>query len=287
MNSAIMKINTYPNPWDIEYFQEIANTLNLSRASERLGIGQPALSLSLKRLEDNLGVKLFYRRNKGLSLTPAGLRLLKESNALLSNWQSLVAETKKSETELMGRYSLGAHPSVALYALQNVVKDIYSEYPSIELQLVHALSREITEKVISGEVDFGIVVNPFRHPDLVIHKIALDEVCFWKKKNSLPDVLICNPNLTQTQSLLNKIKEKGIFSRTITSDSLEVIASLIASGAGVGILPSRVANVFSSSLEKISHLPSFQDEIVFIHRSDMIKTQSAKVLIDKFKKLKI
>lgn len=287
MNNAIMKINTYPNPWDIEYFQEIANTLNLSRASERLGIGQPALSLSLKRLEENLGVKLFYRRNKGLSLTPAGLRLLKESNALLANWQALVAETKKSETELIGRYSLGAHPSVALYALQNVIKDIYSEYPSIELQLVHALSREITEKVISGEVDFGIVVNPFRHSDLIIHKIAMDEVCFWKKKNCLSDVLVCNPNLTQTQSLLNKIKDKGIFSRTITSDSLEVIASLISSGAGVGILPSRVANVFSDNLEKISSLASFQDEIAFIYRSDMIKTQSTKVLIDKFKKLKI
>ncbi len=287
MNNAIMKINTYPNPWDIEYFQEIANTLNLSRASERLGIGQPALSLSLKRLEENLGVKLFYRRNKGLSLTPAGLRLLKESNALLANWQALVAETKKSETELIGRYSLGAHPSVALYALQNVIKDIYSEYPSIELQLVHALSREITEKVISGEVDFGIVVNPFRHSDLIIHKIAMDEVCFWKKKNCLSDVLVCNPNLTQTQSLLNKIKDKGIFSRTITSDSLEVIASLISSGAGVGILPSRVANVFSDNLEKVSSLTSFQDEIAFIYRSDMIKTQSTKVLIDKFKKLKI
>lgn len=282
-----MKINTYPNPWDIHYFQEIATTLNLSRASERLGVGQPTLSLSLKRLEDNLGVQLFYRRNKGLILTDSGQRLLKESNALLASWQSLVAETKKSETELVGRYSLGCHPSVGLYALQDIVKNIYKTYEFIELQLIHGLSRQICEKVIRGEVDFGLVVNPLKHPDLVIHKITTDEVCFWKTNDSLQDVIIYNPNLVQTQDLLNKIKHKKVFSRVMTTDSLEVISTLTNSGAGVGILPKRVAKVFSERLEKITSLPSYKDEIAFIYRADIIKTESARCLIESFKNLKI
>src|SRR4051812_16723730 len=99
-----MNINTYPNPWDLRYFQEIARTGNLSRASERLGVGQPALSLSLKRLEEDLGEILFLRRSRGLILTSAGQRLLRESNKLLAAWESVVAETKKSETEMVGRF---------------------------------------------------------------------------------------------------------------------------------------------------------------------------------------
>ena len=57
-----MNFNIYPTSWDLRYFQEIAHTGNLSRAAERLGVGQPTLSLSLKRLENNLGAKLFFAK---------------------------------------------------------------------------------------------------------------------------------------------------------------------------------------------------------------------------------
>ena len=206
-----MNTNIYPHPWDLRYFQEIAHTSNLSRAAERLGVGQPTLSLALKRLEESLQVKLFLRRNRGLTLTSAGQRLLRESNRLLSDWESIVSETKKSETELVGRYTLGCHPSVAIYALKNVLRDLYVSSPGIEIQLTHGLSRVICERVISGSIDFGIVVNPVKHPDLVIYKLASDEVGFWKVPRGLDNLLIYNPELTQSQSLLNKIKKKKIF----------------------------------------------------------------------------
>ena len=206
---AIMNINIYPHPWDLRYFQEIALTLNLSRASERLGIGQPALSLALKRLEDALQVKLFLRRNRGLILTSAGQRLLREANRLLSDWEAVVSETRKSETELVGRYTLGCHPSVAIYCLKDVLRELYGSYPGIEIKLSHDLSRIICEGVISGSLDFGIVVNPIKHPDLVIHKLASDEVSFWRASNGLKDVLIYNPELTQSQSLLKKNQKEN------------------------------------------------------------------------------
>lgn len=277
-----MKINTYPNPWDLRYFQEIAYTQNLSRAAERLGIGQPALSLSLKRLEEAMQTKLFYRRHKGLTLTSAGQRLLKESNRLLADWESLVAQTKKSQNDMVGRFSLGVHPSVALYSLNRALRKVYSDHQGIEIHLEHDLSRIINERVISGEIDFGIVVNPMRHPDLVIHKLATDEVGFWKVSGGIKDVLICNSHLHQTQSLLKKIKSKNIFSRTLTSESLEVVASLAQAGLGTAILPQRVARFFTRDLELVATLPVYQDEICFIYRSDIVKTSSSRYLIDTF-----
>lgn len=280
-----MNINTYPNPTDLRYFQEIAHTGNLSRASERLGVGQPALSLSLKRLEEILDVKLFLRRNRGLSLTPAGQRLLRESNRLLSAWEAVVSETKKSESELVGRFTLGCHASVGLYALKDIVRDIYAEYSGIELQLVHGLSRVICEGVISGSIDFGIAVNPIRHPELVITEIVKDEFTFWRSPKGLTDVLLYNPAFVQSQSLLKKISKT--YSRTVTSDSLEVLCVMARSGAGTALLPERVVKAMSSELKRVEGSPAFQDRVTFIYRSDIRKTPSAKVMIEKLRGLKI
>ncbi len=282
-----MNFNTYPNPWDLRYFQEIAHTGNLSRASERLGVGQPALSLALKRLEEVLEVSLFFRRSRGLTLTSAGQRLLRESNRLLAAWELVVSETKKSETEMVGRYTLGCHPSVAIYALKDVIKDLYSSFSDIEIHLVHGLSRIICEGVISGNIDFGIVVNPAKHPDLIIHKLADDEVCFWRSAKGLEDVLIYNPALIQSQTLLKKIKRKGTFKRSIASESLEVIATLAGSGAGIAILPNRVAKAIAPGLKKMENYPVYLDEVTFIYRADLPKTSSSKCIVNMMKSLLI
>lgn len=282
-----MNINIYPQPWDLRYFQEIALTLNLSRAAERLGVGQPALSLALKRLEQGLQVKLFLRRNRGLTLTPAGQRLLRESNRLLSSWEAVVSETRRSVTELVGNYTLGCHPSVAIYSLKAVLRDLYANYSGIEIRLIHGLSRVVCEGVISGSIDFGIVVNPIKHPDLVIHKLAADEVCFWRATNGLNGVLLYNPDLTQSQYLLKKAKRNMKFDRSIASDNLEVIATLAASGTGAAILPSRVVKAVAPELKRLKESPVYLDEVTFVYRADLPKTASSECIIKVMRSLSI
>ena len=284
MNISIMKNDTYPDPSDLRYFQEVAEVLNLSRAAERLNVGQPTLSLSMKRLERLLGVKLFVRRNRGLTLTEAGSRLLRRCESLQACWSSLVSETRMSETELKGRFSLGLHPSVALFCLDPLIRQIYSAQPGIEIRLVHGLSRVMTERVISGQIDFGLVVNPVRHADLVIVKLAEDQVSFWKAPGALEDVLIYNPDLQQSRALLNAVREYG---RALTSDNLEVVASLTQSGAGVGILPTRLVKAIAPSLRRMAALPSYKDEIAFVYRVDLPKTAASRFVIDQIRKLKI
>jgi DNA-binding transcriptional LysR family regulator len=274
----IMEINSYPSPWDLHYFQEITQTLNLSRAAERLGVGQSALSISLKRLEDSLGVELFFRRSKGLELTPAGHKLLVQTHDLLTAWDAIVSEVKKSSTELAGTFSIGCHQSVALYLMDKVIGRIYSEYEHIEIRHIHGLSRVVCESVISGKTDFGIVINPIQHADLVIHKLATDEVCFWKTAKAKQDVLIYEPALFQSQTLLKKLKVRA-FSRVIASDSLEVVAALAQANLGLAILPSRVAARMAPQLKRVTDLPSYSDELAFIYRVDLPKTAAVKAIV--------
>ncbi|NQW45984.1 MAG: LysR family transcriptional regulator [Deltaproteobacteria bacterium] len=146
------------------YFQEIAHTGNLSRASERLGVGQPGLSLAVKRLEDGLEVKLFLRRNLGLTLTSAGQRLLRESNRPLAAWESVVSETKKSETEMIGRFTLGCHTSVAIYALKNVMRDLYSSF-------------EIKRQVLGQFRSFTDSPNFLIEKEVMPHNAKIKSIC--------------------------------------------------------------------------------------------------------------
>jgi DNA-binding transcriptional LysR family regulator len=281
------RFNTYPNAWDILYFQEIADTKNLSRAAERLGIGQPALSLSLKRLEKNLGTQLVARMNRGLEITEAGQRLLNHSNDLMAKWDKIVDDTTKSENKTVGRYTLGCHASVALYTFPQFLPDLIRTHPNLEFRLEHGLSRFITEQVISGKFDFGIVINPVPHPDLVIHKLGHDEIGFWKSAGNIPDVLIYNPNLLQSEVLLKKISKKKLYRRMITSDSLEIVARLVASGGGHGLLPARVAKSMHQNLIPIHDLPKFTDTVAFVYRSDRTKTSGSKIIIDAIRNVRI
>jgi len=265
-----------PDANDLIYFSETAITENLSRASERLGITQPALSISIQRLERSIGSSLFIRTKKGVHLTQAGKFLYAQSRNLIQQWQQVRTKAIASTELIQGQYTLGCHPSVALYTLPLLLPKILEAHPGIEIRLEHALSRRIVESVISMEIDLGIVINPIRNPNLVIRKLADDEVCFWvgegnsqiQNPQSGNAVLICDLELVQTQALLKKLKVAGIkYGRVLHTASLELITELTLSGAGIGIIPSRVANPKKNKgLRKLSKSPVFRDEISLIYR---------------------
>ena len=274
------------NGSDLKYFQELSKTKNISRAAERLGISQPSLSLSVKRIEASVGTPIIYRNKKGVTLTPAGKEVLKKSSQLLGLWEEVIKSAKSSVNEVEGNISLGLHPSVGLYTLQYFIPQLLKKFPKLEFKFIHDLSRKINEQVISMEIDIGIVVNPVRHPDLVIHHLCQDEVTFFtgKKKTIMNDpyngnaVLICDTDLSQSQSLLKKIQNKGIkYSRVITTSNLENITSMTIQGAGIGILPTRVSKIFGENKTvKIHNAPKFMDEICLLYRMENKDLQSIK-----------
>jgi DNA-binding transcriptional LysR family regulator len=285
-----------PSSHELKYFIEIAHTENVSRAAERLGLSQPSLSLAIQRLERSIGVPLLIRSKSGVKLTRAGRKFATQARELLTEWDRLKMEALDFENEIGGRYVLGCHPSVALYTLYGIIPDLLSVYGCLEFKLVHDLSRKVLEEIVSFNVDIGIVVNPIRHPDLVIKPLFKDEVTFWVnpelKKSPLTDpssgkaVLICDPDLAQTQSLLKQMaKNKISFKRVITSSSLEVISSLTLYGAGIGVLPTRVAHRTGGIKVLGKHLPLFQDEICLVYRADAQRSQGSRLLIQIIEKL--
>ena len=271
-----------PSAAELEYFLEVSNSLNLSRASERLGISQPSLSLAIKRLELSVGTMLFIRHKHGVSLTQAGKQLVLHARQLLQYWEKTKSRALASQQEIQGYFTLGCHAVIAMYLVSKFLPNLLDTYPKLEIHLKHAISRRITEQVINLSVDIGIVVN-----------LCDDEVTFWiaagnrniQDIHSKQAVIVCDPDLTQTQSLLKESKNKGfVFERFITTNSLEVVANLTAAGSGIGILPARVANsMYPNQLKRLQNLPVFFDEVCLIYRNENREVQAIQTIIEAIK----
>jgi DNA-binding transcriptional LysR family regulator len=273
------------SPQDLVYFQEIARSRNLSRAAERLGVAQPSLTLAVKRLETQTGTPLLIRKKTGVELTHAGRTFLQHSEQVLREWNQLLTETRASASEVRGRFKIGCHASVAQYALPAFLPQLSRTHPGLELALVHGLSRHITEGVVRHDIDFGIVVNPVPHPDLRIALLGTDTVTLFLSAQCLnPDLLIHDPELAQSQAIVSRLKKaRAQFRRELHSSSLEVIARLAAEGAGVGILPSRVASAYPKLRPWKSAdgtaAPRFEDRICLVYRTDSQKTRASREII--------
>lgn len=268
---------------DLKYFLSICETKSLSRASERLGVAQPTLSQALKRLEQVVGAPLVLRKKTGIELTRAGEIFRRRATDLINSWAGITAEAKSSVTAPRGHFVIGAHVSVTLYSAAKFLPSLTREYADLEFDLIHGLSREILEGVVSSKIDFGIVINPRRHPDLVIKRLAMDRVGFWRAAGpTQKDVLFCEPALQQTQYLLRKT---GAFKRHIHSQSLEVVADLVAAGGGIGILPERVATRYN--LKPLDEASWFQDELALCYRKDRQNTVASKLIIAAIMEAKI
>jgi DNA-binding transcriptional LysR family regulator len=280
-----------PNPHDLKYFLEVSNSLNISRAAERLGITQPSLSLSIKRLEEDIGTALLIRTKTGVRLTKSGTVLVKNIQSLLIDWENLKKETGRMDQDISGRFTIGTHATVALYSLPVVLNKLLKDFPDLEIKLHHDLSRKVTEEVINFKIDYGIVMNPIQHPDLIIKEICKDEVSLYISSSGSQhlDTLIYDENLLQSQDILKKLnKLKNSFKKTLTSTNLEVVAALTSAGAGIGILPSRIRTNLFKDLEKFEGTwPSFSDTLSLIYRADTQKSVAHKKLsAELFERLK-
>ncbi len=265
----------FPSMDDLRYFIEVATVGNISRAAARVAISQPAMSVALKRLEDSLDARLLDRKNSGVTLTPTGKIVLEQAGSLIRQWQDLKSDVKNNHDEVGGYFTIGAHPAVANYTMPFFLPKILKDHPKLHIDIHHEnLSRKVTDAVISGKIDYGIVINPSRHPDLVIRKLETDTVNFWFHEKIEDEaklgeqVLICNPDLIQSKDLLTKCDKKGIvFKRVVSSTSLDLAARLASQKCGVSVLPSRV---LTKDQRKRLHVVledlSFHDDICLIHK---------------------
>lgn len=261
---------------DLENFVVTAGSQTLSEASEKLNMAQPSLSLGIKKLETELGYPLFIRGRDGVKLTPQGKNLLPEAMEALKRLEVI----KGHRPNL--KFKIGCHPSVGMYVLGRFLKLMHKENSSLDFEIVTNSSNEINKMVASGEIDFGVVMNPLSLQGLIIKSIGVDTVHTWESKKRYQDKLIYNPQMLQSHSIISRWKLAP--KETIEVPNLELIAHLTDSGAGIGILPSQVVKSQRLDLKIIPGTPHFKDHLALVCYPEVIKTQEGKLIFESLKK---
>lgn len=283
-----------PSPAELTYFSEVAQSLSLSRASQRLGVSQPSLSLAMKRLENSFGVDLLVRHKQGVTLTPAGMKLLAQVKPLLQHWANTKIDAIDAHYAVQGKVSIGCRSSLTLY-LGHFLQDLMLRYPKLEIVFKFQSSLETTNDVIQSGLDIGVVINPLRHPDLVIYPAGKVELGFWRGQgqNPLQDihsgsaVIICDLNVPQVQQMLRTLEKNNLrYDRILNANSLEVVAHLTAAGCGIGILPLCYAQIsHADQLTKVVEWPTADDEFCLIYRHENKHVAAIQTVISELKAL--
>lgn len=159
---------------DLRYFAAIAESGSMTAAAKNLHVSQPTLTVAMQNLEEQLKTQLFLRERSGVKLTATGDELLKHAAEIFRLLEHAEQRVRGLESDDEGTFTIGANESLAAYYLPDFMARFLRDHPGIELLISNESSAAVRESVLERRVNFGIVVNPHPHPDLVIVEMFHD-----------------------------------------------------------------------------------------------------------------
>ncbi len=150
----------------LRYFVAVADEGNFSRAAAKVRVAQPSLSQQIRKLEAEIGQRLFDRLPRSVVLTEAGRCFLDYARQILTS----IGDARRCVDELKdavtGKLAVGAIPTIAPYVLPELVKKFHKDYPEVTLELVEDVTAGITRRVETGELDVALASTCQQSPSL-------------------------------------------------------------------------------------------------------------------------
>jgi DNA-binding transcriptional LysR family regulator len=235
-------------------FRTVAEQHSFRKAAEELYLTQPAVSLQVKALEEDLGVQLFDRTGPHITLTVAGTVLLDyalQSHALLAQAERDIAALGG---EHAGQLALGASTTIAQYVLPRLLGEFRREHPRVLPTLISGNTEHIVEAMEQQKIELGFIEGPARSRDVKTAPFLADELVLivstaheWAELESIPrSELAAAPLLMRergsgTRRVIELALEKQGIKRSslhivMELDSTEAIKSAVEAGLGIGFV---------------------------------------------------
>ncbi|MFT4736773.1 MAG: LysR family hydrogen peroxide-inducible transcriptional activator [Cyclobacteriaceae bacterium] len=146
----------------LAYALQLQKDLNFKRAAEHLHISQPALSVQIQKLEDEIGIRLFDRASSPLTLTEDGTRFLIRAQDIVTRTKQLTEFVRDTKTNYSGTLTIGIIPTLAPFLLPLFSQSLQTDYPELQLIIKELITEQIIDQVRSGELDAGIISTPIQ-----------------------------------------------------------------------------------------------------------------------------
>jgi LysR family transcriptional regulator, transcriptional activator of the cysJI operon len=235
-------------------FRAVAEQLSFRKAAEELYLTQPAVSLQIKALEEDLGVQLFDRTGSRIALTQAGQKLLEyaqQVNTLLVQAEHEIAALCG---EHAGHLALGASTTIAQYVLPRLVSDFHRDYPRVRSTLISGNTEQIVSAVVQQKIALGFIEGPAQSREVKTEPFFVDELVLivpaaheWAERASVAcSEIAATPLLMRERgsgtrrvvenALVRHHVKRNTLQILMELDSTEAIKSAVEAGLGAGFV---------------------------------------------------
>lgn len=242
-------------PRHLRHLLAVLEAGSVSAAARTLGMGQPALSQSLRTLEETLGVVLLHRHPRGVVATEEGHLLARQGRRLLAEWDGLADAVRVAVAIPAGPLAIGVPTSLGPAVSVAVIETLVARFPEVRPRLVEGLSGHIIDWLEAGTLDLGLVFNAEDGPALAVEPLAEEALCLVSPADAGPGQAgISLAEIAERPLILPgvphglRMEVERAFAAlgrpprvAIEIDALAHIVTLVERGYGHAILSARVA----------------------------------------------
>ncbi|HVT55540.1 MAG TPA: LysR family transcriptional regulator [Xanthobacteraceae bacterium] len=242
----------------LETFLWVANLRSFRGAAERLHTTQPAVSMRIAQLEDDLGVKLLERDRRAVSLTEKGQLLLRHAERLIRQRSSLI-EAVGDSSAMSGVVRLGVSETIVHTWLPKLIERVNAAYPNLEIEIEVDISPNLRERLITKNLDLGLLLGPVGDYELQSKKlcsypigfVAGEKIRFRQKAVTLEAIaqhpLITFSRNTQPYIALRELFERAsLHAKIHASASLATVVRMALDGIGIAVIPPAIIKTISA-----------------------------------------
>ncbi|MBA0046671.1 LysR family transcriptional regulator [Mycobacterium sp. NPDC050853] len=267
---------------DVIFFLAVAEAGGISHASKKLHTVQSNVSTRIKSLEDELGVELFRRHARGVTLTNAGEAFLPYAERMTALMRE-ASQVVGNEAEPTGSLAIGAMETTAGLRLPDVLAAYTASCPRVDLTLITGTSAELNDMVIDHRLDGAFVCGPVEHDALTVDPVFVEELVLItaQRHNDMREaldasrrMLVFRNGCAYRDRLHQILRDHGVADpHVLEFGSIEGILGCVAAGMGVALLPAGVVTASTRSTAlRLHRLPGAQAraETVFVRRVDSV-----------------
>lgn len=278
-------------------FQQVCRLKSFSRAAEKLGLTQPAISAQIRSLEKEVGARLFDRDGGKVTFTAAGRLFEPFAEHSLQCQSHIYVAVKELYQSARGEVSVSASEATSLYVLPPVFAQYKKQFTRVNLNIVRAEHQRSLEAVLNRDVDFAVISSPAKDTRLVIQTIHRDEIVLAVPPThplATREMVKADDLLQFPLLLLKQGRQRNLINQFFGSfdahpriamelDSSELLKRLICAELGMGFLPrANVMDDAHAGLLKVVKVEGMRinRELALIYRKDRTLTRAAQAFLE-------
>jgi LysR family hydrogen peroxide-inducible transcriptional activator len=285
---------------DLKYLIAVAETEHFGHAASRCYVSQPTLSGQIKKLEQELGVTLFERTNRSVSITPIGAEIVRHAKLILEQADVIKQLAQAQRDPLAGALRVGAIPTVSPYLIPLILLPLKREYPQMRLVLSEEITDMLTRRLLEHQIDVAILATDVTEPELEV--MPLFEEPFWlahprdheiynkdeitRRDLSHLDLLLLADGHCLTEQVMDvcRIKEGTMDDEMadLRAASLETLLQLVGAGFGCTLVPALAVRgawtTDSGIIARKLYLKDAYRRVQFVYRKTFPRKHALEVL---------